>query len=106
MFKGTSSSDGPRGLEEGSRELLRFYVQIRDEEDLAMLAIPPKFVEVMKEWLTVKLSRVVRILPNDLVVVRISDLGLKVQIYNHGSSIECRVHCSTHCCIGDLAFAL
>ncbi|KAE8810300.1 Protein transport protein Sec31A [Hordeum vulgare] len=47
--------------EEGSREPLQFYLQIRDEEHLAMLVIPPKFMEVMKEWLTVKIVRVVKL---------------------------------------------
>ncbi|KAE8766578.1 Protein transport protein Sec31A [Hordeum vulgare] len=50
--------------EEGSRDPLCIYVQIRDEDDLAMLAIPPKFMEVMKDWLTIKLSRVVRLSAN------------------------------------------
>ncbi|KAE8786169.1 Protein transport protein Sec31A [Hordeum vulgare] len=34
--------------EEGIRDPFHFYVQICDGEDLAMLIIPPKFVEVMK----------------------------------------------------------
>ncbi|KAE8779715.1 hypothetical protein D1007_47287 [Hordeum vulgare] len=96
-----------------------------------MLIIPPKFMEVMKEWLTVKLSHVVRlsankwsefwvqvqnfegrivlgrvweyfcrchrIVPSDLVVPRIS---------NHDNSIGCRVRCSRHICIVEVAFAL
>ncbi|KAE8797392.1 Protein transport protein Sec31A [Hordeum vulgare] len=52
------------GHEVGSRELLHFYVQIKDEEDLAMLVIPPKFEEVMREWLAVKLPRVIRLTTN------------------------------------------
>ncbi|KAE8804412.1 hypothetical protein D1007_19442 [Hordeum vulgare] len=86
-----------------------------------MLVIPPKFMEVMKEWLKVKLPCVVRLSTNkwckfwvqvhnfegqmvlgccwqyfclrhmivlgDLVLLRICGLGLKVQIYNHDSSI-------------------
>lgn len=60
-----SRQRAPRtGHEEGSREPLRFYVQIQDEEDLAMLIIPPKFMEVMKEWLTVKFQRVVSLSAN------------------------------------------
>ena len=143
-FMSLSCSRGraPRtGHEERSQEPLRFYVQIKDEEDLAMLVIPPKFMEVMKEWLPVRLSHVIeisankwcklsvevqncggggrwclagagitsaahRIVPGNLVVLRISGLGLKVQIYNRDSSIRCRVRCSRHNCIGDLAFAL
>ncbi|KAE8809002.1 Protein TOC75, chloroplastic [Hordeum vulgare] len=113
------------GHEEGSREPLRFYVQIMDEEDLAMLSIPPKFMQEMKEWLTVKLPSMLRlsmnkwcefwfqvqnfkgrmvlgtgseyfclrhkVIPDDLVMIRISSLWFKVQIYNHKSSIKCRV---------------
>ena len=32
---------------------MRFYQQIKDNEDLAMLVVPPKFVEVMNTWLVV-----------------------------------------------------
>ncbi|KAE8790319.1 hypothetical protein D1007_35375 [Hordeum vulgare] len=105
-----------------------------------MLIIPPKFMEVMKEWLTMKLSHVMslsankwrefwvqvqtfkgrmvlgrvqeylcrrhRIVAGDLVVLRISGLDLKVQVYNHDNSIVCRVCCSRHNCIGYVAFAL
>ncbi|KAE8769537.1 F-box domain containing protein,putative,expressed [Hordeum vulgare] len=39
------------GHEEGAREPIKFYVQIRGEEDISMLTIPPKFRSVMKEWL-------------------------------------------------------
>ena len=46
------------------------------------------------------------IVSGDLVVLRISGLGLKVQVYNHNSSIGCRVRCSRHNCIGDVVFAL
>ncbi|KAE8788144.1 Protein transport protein Sec31A [Hordeum vulgare] len=66
-FMSMSHSRGraPRtGHEEGSREHLRFYMQIRDEEDPAMLVIPPMFVEVMKEWLTVRLPRVGKLSAN------------------------------------------
>ncbi|KAE8810356.1 Protein transport protein Sec31A [Hordeum vulgare] len=52
------------GHKEGSREPLCFDVQIRDEEDLAMLIIPPKFVEVMKEGLAANLMCMVRLLAN------------------------------------------
>ncbi|KAE8782259.1 hypothetical protein D1007_44349 [Hordeum vulgare] len=54
-----SRERAPRtGHEEGAREPLCFYVQIRDEEDLTMLIIPPNFVDMMKEWLTMKLPHV------------------------------------------------
>ena len=33
---------------------MRFYQQIKDNEDLAMLVVPPKFVEVMNTWLVIK----------------------------------------------------
>ncbi|KAE8790409.1 hypothetical protein D1007_35261 [Hordeum vulgare] len=95
-----------------------------------MLVIPPKFMEVMKEWVTVKLLHVVglltnkwcklwvqiqnfegqmvlgrgwqyfyhrhMIIPDNLIMLCISGLGLKVQIYNHDNSIRCRVRCSKH----------
>ncbi|KAE8797777.1 Protein TOC75, chloroplastic [Hordeum vulgare] len=59
---------------EGSREPLRFYVQIKHMEDLTMLIIPPKFVEVMKEWLVVKLPPIVRLSAN-----KWSELWVQVQ---------------------------
>ena len=60
-----SRGRSPRtGHEEGSWEPLCFYCQIKDEEDLAMLVIPPKFREVMKQWLVIKPLRVVRLLAN------------------------------------------
>ena len=31
-----------------------------------------------------------RIVPGDIVIVRISGLGLNIQIYNHNSSVMCR----------------
>ncbi|KAE8815638.1 Protein transport protein Sec31A [Hordeum vulgare] len=50
---------------EGGREPLRFYQQIKDVEDLALLVIPLKFVEVMNEWLVIRwLPHVVRLLAN------------------------------------------
>ena len=137
-----SRGRSPRtGHEEGAREPLRFYQQIKDNEDLAMLVIPRKFVEVMNTWLVIKrLPRVVRlsankqcvfwvqvqnfeghmvlgrgwnyfcrrhrIVPGDLVVVLISGLGLKVQIYNHDSSVMCRFRCSRHNCVGDIEHAM
>ena len=39
------------GHEEGAREPIRFYVQIADQEDIAMLIIPPALRPVMKQWL-------------------------------------------------------
>ena len=52
-----------QGHEEGAREPLRFYQQIKDNEDLAMLVVPRMFVEVMNTWLVIKrLPRVVRLL--------------------------------------------
>ncbi|KAE8787332.1 Protein transport protein Sec31A [Hordeum vulgare] len=57
------------GHEKGSRELLCFYVQIKDMEYFAMPFIPPKFVEVMKEWLEVKLPRIVRLSANKWFIV-------------------------------------
>ncbi|KAE8800060.1 Protein transport protein Sec31A [Hordeum vulgare] len=101
------------GHEEESREPLRFYVQIMDGEDLPMLIIPPKFVEVQNFEGRMVLGRGWeyfchrhRIVPNDLVVLRIFGLGLNVQIYNHDGSIGCRVRCNSHDCIGGVAFAL
>lgn len=58
---------------EGSREPLRFYVQIKHMEDLTMLIIPPKFVEVM-EWLVVKQLPIVRLSAN-----KWSELWVQVQ---------------------------
>ena len=50
-----SRGRSPRqGREEGAREPMRFYQQIKDNEDLAMLVVPPKFVEVMNTWLVIK----------------------------------------------------
>ncbi|KAE8803823.1 Protein transport protein Sec31A [Hordeum vulgare] len=66
-FMSLSRSRGrtPRVVhEEGSREPLQSYMQIQDEEDLAMLVIPPKFVEVMKVRLTFKLRRMLRLSTN------------------------------------------
>ena len=54
-----------QGHEERAREPMRFYQQIKDNEDLAMLVVPPKFVEVMNTWLVIKrLPRVVRLSAN------------------------------------------
>ena len=36
-----------QGHEEGAREPLRFYQQIKDNEDLALLVVPRKFMDVM-----------------------------------------------------------
>ena len=47
-----------------------------------------------------------RIVPGDLLIVRFSRVGLKVQIYNHDSSIMCRFRCSKHSCVGDIAHAM
>src|SRR4051812_1223760 len=108
------------GHELGAREPIRFYVQIKDEEDRVMLIIPRRFHEVMKQWLVIRLLRIVRlsamkwcefcfqiqnfeghmvlgggwnffcdrhkVVPGDILVIRISGLGLKVQIYNHKRS--------------------
>ena len=116
--RGRSSRQGHK---EEAREPMRFYQQIKDNEDLAMLVVPRQNVEVLNTWGGIKrLLRVVRlsankrcvfwvqvqnfeghmvlgrgwnyfcrrhrIIPGDLVVVRISGLGLKVQIYNHDYS--------------------
>ena len=32
---------------------MRFYQQIKDNEDLAMLVVPRKFVEVINTWLVI-----------------------------------------------------
>ena len=54
-----------QGHDEGAREPMIFYQQIKDNEDLVMLVVPPKFVEVMNTWLVIKrLSRVVRLSAN------------------------------------------
>ena len=47
-----------------------------------------------------------RIIPGDLVIVRISGLGLQVQIYNHDSSVRCRFRCSMRNCVGDIEHAM
>ena len=39
------------GHEEGARQPIRFYVQIHDQEDIAMLITPPAFKPVMTQWL-------------------------------------------------------
>ena len=114
---------------------------MKDNEELTMLGIPRKFMEVMNEWLVIKrLLRVVRlsankrcavwvevqnfeghmvlgrgwnyfcrrhrIVPRDLVVVRISGLGLEVQVYNHDSLVMCRYRCSKHNCLGGIEQAM
>ena len=58
-----SRGRSPRqGHKEGAREPMRFYQQIKDKEDLAMLVVPPKFVEVMNTLLVIKrLPHVVRL---------------------------------------------
>ncbi|KAE8810133.1 40S ribosomal protein S5-1 [Hordeum vulgare] len=43
--------------EEGVREPIGFYVQIHDQEEIAMLVIPPKFRSVMKQWLVINPPR-------------------------------------------------
>ena len=49
---------------------MRFYQQIKDNEDLAMLVVPPKFVEVMNTWLVIKrLPRVVRLSQQEVRVL-------------------------------------
>ncbi|KAE8782567.1 Protein transport protein Sec31A [Hordeum vulgare] len=67
-FMSLPSSRGrsPRTVhKEGGREPLHFYQQIKDVEDLAMLVIPCKFVQVMNEWLVIRrLPRVVRVSAN------------------------------------------
>ena len=47
-----------------------------------------------------------RIVPGDLVIVRILGLGLKVQIYNHDSSVMCRFRCTRHSCVGNIEHAM
>ncbi|KAE8769375.1 hypothetical protein D1007_59075 [Hordeum vulgare] len=47
-----------------------------------------------------------KIVPDELVVFRIFDLGLKVEIFNANSSNIYRVWCSKHNCIGDIAHAM
>lgn len=46
------------------------------------------------------------ITPGNLVIMRISGLGLNVQIYNHDSSIMCRACSTKHNCVGDFSQAL
>ena len=43
-----------------------------------------------------------KIVPGDLVVFKLSGLGLKVQIFNANTSNICKVQCSKHNCIGDI----
>lgn len=52
------------GHEEGAHEQLRFYVSIKDAEDIAMLVIPEAFRPVMKQWLVLKPPRVFRLSTN------------------------------------------
>ena len=128
------------GHEEGAREPIHLYVQIRDAEDLAMLIIHPQFREVMKQWLVIKPSYVVRlsaakwcefwvqiqifedrmvlgrgweyfchrhqVVAGDILVMRISGLGMKVQIYNGKTSTAYPVRCHRHKCLGDFYLAL
>ena len=47
-----------------------------------------------------------QIIPGDLIIVRIPGLGLKVQIYNHDSSVMCRYRCSRHNCLGGIEQAM
>ncbi|KAE8819262.1 60S ribosomal protein L10a-1 [Hordeum vulgare] len=47
-----------------------------------------------------------RIVPNNLLDFKLSGLGLRVQIYNANSSIICKVRCTKHSCVGDIAQAL
>ncbi|KAE8785711.1 Protein transport protein Sec31A [Hordeum vulgare] len=71
MNQPCSTGRSPRtDHEEGSREPLHFYVQIKEMEDLAILVIPPKFVKVMREWLVVKLPRVQGYRPTSVATSR------------------------------------
>ncbi|KAE8789597.1 Protein transport protein Sec31A [Hordeum vulgare] len=102
------------GNEEGAREPIRFYMQIADQEDIAMLIIPPKFRSVMRQCIVLAPPHVIslsankwcefwfqvqmfkdhmvlgrgweyfcdrhRIVPSDLLVFKLSGLGIMVQI--------------------------
>ena len=52
------------GHDEGAREPIRFYVQIADQEDIAMLIITRKFRPVMKQWLVSGPPRIVSLPAN------------------------------------------
>ena len=56
------------GREEGVQEPLHFYAQIKDEEDIAMLIVPSKFREVMKQWFMLKPPCVARLPVNKCCV--------------------------------------
>lgn len=47
-----------------------------------------------------------KIVPGDLLVLRLFGLDLKVQVYNASSSIMCKVRCQKHSCLGDIRRAL
>ena len=46
------------------------------------------------------------IVVGDLLILRISGLGLKMQIFNKKSSNMCTVRCTRHKCLGDFPLAL
>ncbi|KAE8810241.1 hypothetical protein D1007_13130 [Hordeum vulgare] len=45
------------------------------------------------------------IVPGDLLLFKLSSLGLTVQIYNANSSIIYRFRCTKHRCVGDITQA-
>ncbi|KAE8769635.1 Protein TOC75, chloroplastic [Hordeum vulgare] len=126
--------------EEGTREPIRFYMQIQDEEDITMLAIPSAFRTVLRQWLVLALpassiflptkwckfrvevemfkGHVVlghdseyfcwrhKIVPDDLVVPRLSGLELEVQTFNDSTSNIYRVRCSKYGYADDISHAL
>ncbi|KAE8781740.1 Protein transport protein Sec31A [Hordeum vulgare] len=53
------------GNEEGAWEPMRFFVQIADQEDIAMLIIPPKFRSVTRQCLFLAPPRVVSLSTNN-----------------------------------------
>ena len=90
-----SRGRSPRqGHEEGAREPLRFYQQIQDNEDLAMLVVPPKFVEVMNTWLVIKrLPRVVRLSANKRCVFSVQVQNFEGHmVLGQGWNYFCRRH--------------
>ncbi|KAE8783397.1 Protein transport protein Sec31A [Hordeum vulgare] len=65
MPLGTGTRPGT-GHKEGARKPIRLYVQIKDQEDIAMLIIPPKLTSMMKQRLVTVPPRVVSLFANKL----------------------------------------
>lgn len=99
MSQPRSRGQSPRtDHKDGSRESLCFDVHIEDMENLAMHGIRLELVEVMREWLVVKLSCVVRLSAN-----KWCELWVRVQNF-HGKIVHCRIwqyFCRCHMIVRD-----